>query len=236
MQTQKVNIITIGMKEINEEKNIETGEVTTNALQFFKKYEKVIYIAIIAVIVVILGIFGYKKFISEPRAVEATEQGFVAYDLFMNGQYQEALNGANGDMGFNAIIDEYGHTPYGNLAKYCAGICELNLGNYQAAIDRLESYKGHDAFTQYQVIMLLGDAYAELGNFQKAASYYEKATKTESEDIIAPTALYKLALTYSNLNENEKAQEVLNTLKTKYPMSVEANGPEADKMLGTMEF
>lgn len=223
------------MKEVKEEKNIENGEVTTNAINFFKKYEKVIYIAIIAVIVVILGIFGYKKFIAEPNAAEANEQGFVAFDLFMNNQYQEALEGSNGEMGFNAIIDEYGCTPYGNLAKYCAGICELNLGNFQKAIDRLESYSGKDTFTKYQAQMLIGDAYAEMGKLQEAAKHYQKATQTEGEDIIAPAALYKLALVYVSLNENDKAVDVLNTLKTKYPRAIESNGPEADKLLGTIE-
>lgn len=225
------------MKDTKEEKIIENGEVTSKAMQFVDKYGKVTLIAIIAIVVVILGYFGYKKFIQEPKAVEASESSYIAFDLFMNNQYQAALEGQDGAMGLNAIIDEFGSTPAGNTAKYCAGICELNLGNYQAAIDRFKSYSGKDSFTKYTAEMLMGDAYLELGNNEEAIAHYEKATKTNDEFIIAPAALQKMAIVYYNMGKFDEAAKALQTLKEKYPMSLEAPNSDAntDKYVGAIE-
>ena len=59
---------------------------------------------------------------------------FPAEANFRNGEYDLALNGDGNVLGFSQIIDEYGAKGGKDVYLY-AGLCELQLGNYQEAIN-----------------------------------------------------------------------------------------------------
>ena len=76
--------------------------------------------------------------------------------------------------------------------------------------------------------MRLGDVYVELDQLDKAAEAFEKAAESENE-MIAPMALSKAARVYLKLEDKASARRVLETIKTQYPGTQEAN--EAEKYL-----
>ena len=136
-------------------------------------------------------------------------------------------------MGFLGVIDEYGCTKAANLAHYYAGICHLNLGQYNEAIDQLKSYKGRDLYTGAEAQMLIGDAYAELENPNEAVQYYEKAAKSGNNLIVSPTALWKAGMMYLQLNNKDAAIKAFQQIKDNYPESPEWN--EVDKYISYAE-
>ena len=69
----------------------------------------------------------------------------------------------------------------------------------------------------------LGDAYAELGDKEKAASYYDKAISAGSDDLMTPYFLFKGGLLAKNMENNAKAVKYFNRIKSDYPNSNEAN-------------
>ena len=56
-------------------------------------------------------------------------------------EYQLALEGDANGPGFLDVIDQYGSTRAGNLAKHYAGICYLRLGDLDNAATYLAKYK-----------------------------------------------------------------------------------------------
>ena len=217
------------MKEQNEEKNLEIGGVIAQTEQYLQKNKKGLIIAAGIIIVVALGIWAFVEGYSKPRQRAAAEEIFAAEQWFKEGSFEKALNGNDQYLGFLDIIDEYGGTQSANLAKLYAGICQLNLGQYNEAIDNLKSYKGKDDITPAQAIMLTGDAYAELGNNDEAVAYYEKAAKKADNFITTPTALWKAGMIYMKLGKNDVAANKFETIKEKYPESSEWN--EVDKYI-----
>lgn len=227
MQSQKIQIIT-EMKEQNEEKNLEIGEVISNTEMFIEKNQKALIWGIVAVLVVVLAVFGARKFYFQPRQVEAAEMMFAAENLFANGEYEKALNGSDNEMGFLEVAKSYKCTKCGKMAAYYAGICQLNMGEYDAAVKSFKSYKGKDTFTKVQCAVLLGDAYLELGDASAAINNYEKAVKMDPDNYLtAPNALLKAGLTYLGQGNNEKAVACFKKIKENYPQSTER--AEVDK-------
>ena len=221
------------MKEQQEEKNLEVSGIIAKAEQFVEKNKKKLTIGAVAVVVVALAMWAYVALVAQPRQVRAAEDMFAAEQWFNQGDFEKALNGDDQFLGFTDIIDEYGCTKSGNLAKYYAGICQLNLGQYNEAIDLLKSYKGKDAFTGAEALMLIGDAYAEMDNAKDAVSYYEKAAAKASNFIISPTALWKAGMMYIALGDNESATKAFQQIKDNYPESPEYS--EVDKFIAYAE-
>ena len=144
-----------------------------------------------------------------------------------------ALKGNPMHMGFEAIAEEYGSTKAGNRAKYCAGIIYLRMGDYNKAIDYLNSYKGKDDFTPILAKVLVGDAYYELNKVKDAVDCYEKAARMDDNEITAPYALFKAGMGYLKLGDNAKADDAFKQIKEKYPFSTEAR--QIDKYIGYAE-
>lgn len=221
------------MKEQNEEKNTEVSGVIAKTQEFIEKNKKALIIVACAIVAVGLGIWAYIGLIANPRQVRASEDMFAAEQYFGEGNFEQALNGNDDFLGFIDIIDEYGCTKSGNLAKLYAGICEINLGKFNEAIDHLDGYKADDIFTKAIAKMLMGDAYAELNDAANASKYYQKAAKESDNVITAPTALWKAGMMELQQGNKAKAKELFQEIKNNYPESTEWN--EVDKYIALAE-
>lgn len=231
MQTDIFNKLQI-MKENKETQNTEIGDVISKTENFIEKNKRILVGAICAILVIVVAIFGYRA-CNENHNNEAADVIFPAQQWFGQDSLQLALKGNAQHPGFEQIADDYSSTKIGNLAKYYAGICNLRLGNYQAAIDYFEDYSGKDVMTSVTSIILTGDAYLELGNDNKALSCYEKAAKNSDDDINTPMALFKAGMIYMIQNNEKAALEKFNAIKTEYPASTEARS--IDKYIGYAE-
>ncbi len=70
---------------------------------------------------------------------------FKGEQYFARDSFALALNGNGADYeGFEAIIDQYGSTDAGNLAKSLRRYLLLQDGRYAKAIDLLKSFSGKD--------------------------------------------------------------------------------------------
>ena len=221
------------MEKQIEEKNTEMGSVITRSEEFIQKNQKTIIICVVAILVVVLAIFGLRKWYFQPREVRAAEEMYAAEQWFQQGDFDKALNGDDTFRGFLSVIDKYGCTKAGNLAKYYAGIANLRLRNYDEAIKWLGKYNGKDTFTKPIAIMAEGDAEMELGNTDKAVSLYIKAANADDNYITAPTALFKAGLGYLVMGDNAKALDCFKSVKQKYPEATEWQ--EIDKYIGIAE-
>ncbi|MBP5643153.1 MAG: tetratricopeptide repeat protein [Bacteroidales bacterium] len=205
-----------------DEERLEQIESTLGKTEMFvENNKKTITIAVIAVVVVVLAIFGIKKFVMEPREEAAEKAMFHAEQLFRADDYATALNGDGNFDGFLEVINEYGGTKSGNLAKCYAGLCYLNMGEFENAIKYLKEFKGKDQFMKPLAMGAMGDAYLELDNVAEAASCYEKAAKDTKNITTAPMFLMKAGYTYEMLENYNKALEMYTIIRDEYPTSTE---------------
>ena len=205
-------------KEEVRQEQVETS--VSKFEQFYEKYKNVIWIVLGAIVVIWLAILGYQKYIYQPKCAEAQEQAFPAETSFQNGEYELALNGDGNVLGFTEIIDTYG-TKAGKAVYLYAGICELQLGDFESAVSYLKKYNGKEPILAARAKACLGDAYVGLEDYKAAVSAYKKAV-AEADNIYAAAYLVKEGLALEQLGNKAEALECYKIVKDKYPQSIEA--------------
>lgn len=214
-----------------EEETIDLTQQLGNAEQFFEKNKKPIAAIVAAIVIIVGGFFAYKKLYAEPREAQAQADIFQAQYYLEKDSFNLALNGdSTGAKGFLAIIDEYGSTDAGNLAKHSAGICYLNLGKYDEALEQLEDYSNTgDIFVDAQNLGLIGDAHMEKGNVDEAISYYKKAADKDENDLTTPIYLMKAAGALDDQKKYKESVELYTRIRDNHSQSRE--GQEVEKFL-----
>ena len=191
----------------------------------------VILIVIAALITfVVTGIFGCDLFtrpIIEKTNVEKVQNEMLMAELyFEQNNFQKALDGDEKYAGFLEIVEKYGSTKPGKLAAYYAGICYLNLGEFEQAITYLKKYNIKDAFFSTFAEGAIGDANLELGRLQEAMTHYKKAAEMNPNDVTTPTFLFKLGLCQEIDNNFQEALNIYEKIRTNYPNSTETRDIE----------
>jgi len=199
---------------------------------------KVTYI-FVGLLAVAALVYGYRALISQPRIEQAAEMISAAQSRFEaeNPDFELALNGDANGAGFLEVIDKYGSTPSGNLAKHYAGICYLRLGDLENARKYLAEFstvKGlPGAIINAQNYGLQGDIAVENQDYAKAVKFYEKAVDAADNAYTAPLYLRKAALAEQALGNDAKAAEYFERITVSYPASTEAR--DAEKYIGSMK-
>jgi tetratricopeptide (TPR) repeat protein len=178
--------------------------------------------AALAILLVIGGYFGFTYYKNSQNTL-AQKDMFQAIYYFEADSLNLALNGDGNNLGFLAIIDDYGITDAGNLAHFYAGASYLKQGKYELARLYLEDFSSNDLLVQARAYSLVGDAYMEEKNYETAASFYNKAANYKPNKFFSPTYLMKEALAYEKLNQNDKAKEAYDKVINQYWESAEYN-------------
>jgi tetratricopeptide (TPR) repeat protein len=214
---------TMVKKKDSTEERIEAVEhALSKTEQFIESNQKRLTYVIGGIILVILLFFGFKKFVSSPREKSAEAAMFRAEYYFEKDSLDLALNGDGENEGFLGVIDDYGSTKAGNLAKYYAGLCYLNKGEYQKAIDFLKKFNGDDLIVSGMALGAIGDSYMQLDQVDKAREYYIKAAEKEPNDFVSPTYMLKAGWTYELQGKWKDAKVFYERIKKEYPKSHEA--------------
>ena len=184
-------------------------------------------------------VYGYRALIVSPRVEKAAEMIAEAQNRFEgeNPDFETALLGDDNAAGFLDVIEKYGSTPSGNLAKHYAGICYLKTGDLENAAKYLAKYspvKGiPGALINAQNLGLQGDIAVEQQNYAKAVKCYERPAKAADNNLTAPMYLRKAGLAEQAQGNNEKAAAFYEQILTSYPASTDAR--EAEKLLGSVK-
>jgi tetratricopeptide (TPR) repeat protein len=207
------------MAEVQEN---AVAEQLSKAEKFVTENRKSLLVIGGTIAALILIYFGYQNFIAGPREKEAAEQMFMAERYFEQDSLAKAISGDGNNLGFEAIVDEYGSTKAGNIAKYYLGFAYLKSSKYEEAAEVLSEFSSNDEVLNALALSGVGDAYTELNNTDEAISYYKKAAKKCKDDFNAPIILMKLGLSYDTKGEFQKAIEVYERIKKEYYESFEA--------------
>ena len=204
------------------DERLESIETTlSNTELFIEKNQKAIIAVLAVLIVVVLAFFGVKKYYLEPREKDAQTAIYHAEQYFESQNFASALNGDGNYLGFIGIIDEFGGTKTANLAKYYAGVCCLNTGDYNNAVKYLKEFKGKDVLVASLALGSMGDAYMELDNVAEAAKCYENAALKASNSFTSPMYLLRAGMAYEMIGNYQRAIDAYKKIKAEYPNSNE---------------
>jgi len=220
-------------KNQNREVVDDVENALTRTEQYIEENQKSLMIIVAAIIVIVGGYLGYQRFLVAPQEKEASAQMFMAERYFEQDSFRLALNGDGMNYGFLDIIDEYSITKSANLASYYAGISYLNLGEYEEAIDYLKDFDSTDEMVGPVSIGAMGDAHAELGEYDKALSMYKKAASKASNEFLSPIYLMKAGILYEQNGEYDKALEVYQEIEKEYKESRE--GRQIEKYIARVK-
>ncbi len=218
------------------------NEALSRSERWIEENQKMLTIVVTAVVVVVFAVIAVNQWVIKPNKVAASNDNAPAQVYFEQAQqavmqgdtakaaenFRKALEGDDADcVGFLEVADNYSNQE-AELAALYAGLCYAELGQNEEAAEYLSRFSAKDITVAPAVAMRLGDVYVELDQLDKAAEAFEKAAESENE-MIAPMALSKAARVYLKLEDKASARRVLETIKTQYPGTQEAN--EADKYL-----
>ena len=169
--------------------------IAGKAEEFFnnKRNQNLLFV-VLGLAILIVGGLTFFRFQQANNNAEAQREMFQAIYYFEQDSLGRALNGDGNNYGFLDIISEYSGTKAANLATFYAGASYLKLGQWDNAIRSLEDFGSDDYLLQARSYALIGDAYMELDDFEKAISAYQDAVDYKPNKEFTPVYLQKLAI------------------------------------------
>jgi tetratricopeptide (TPR) repeat protein len=212
-------------KEVENKKDeflLDAEVAYTKAEKWIEDNKKPLGIATIAIISAVLGYFLWTNWYIAGEEKVASGEMFAAQNYFEKDSFNLALEGNANNAGFLTIIEDHPFTKSANLAHYYAGICQLNLGKWDEAIENLEAFDSDDKMVAPIAKGGIGDAYMEKGETEQAIKYFMQAAELGNNNFVTPIYLMKAALAQEELGKFEDAVKLYERIKKEFSESQEA--------------
>ena len=154
----------------------------------------------------------------------ATTQLAKIIPYYDEGKYDQAIQGVpqEGAQGLKAIVDEYGSTPAGEIAKIYLANAYFQKKEYDQALEYYDDISVSDNMIEASALAGMAACYEAQGKYKDAAKYFEKAAAKNMVLTQAPDNLQRAAINYAAVGEKNKAKELLETIKKEFPTSSQA--------------
>lgn len=204
------------------------------AVDFFEKNKKHVYTALTIVVIAVAGIIllvNKRKANNEIAGVELQKIS----DIYNTGNYQQAINGDSLGIskGLQYIVDEYGSTENGEMAKIMLANSYNALRDFDKAEKYYKDYSGNNRILQASSVAGLASVYEARNNFSEAAKTFEKAANMDKDNPFIDQYLFYAAKDYYRANDFASAKKIFNKLKEDFPKS-KYNG-ESEKYKTAMQ-
>ena len=216
-------------KKKTEDQFAQVEQALTKTEQYIEDNHNSLLIIIGSIVCIIVLFNVYQKFYIEPLEKDAQIEIYMAELYFQKDSFNLALNGDGQYLGFLDVASDYSSTKVGNLANYYAGICYLQTGDYQNAIEYLDDFSSYDIILSSLALGCAGDAYMELGETDNAKDSYENAIKNSNNEFTAPRYMMKLAMIHEINGDYEEALDLYQSIKKDFKGSQQ--GSEIDKYI-----
>ena len=197
---------------------------------FIQKNFKKIAACVVVILVAILAAIGAKYYF-EARNKKAAEALYPCEQLFMQGEFEKALNGDGQEiLGLVEVAKKYSCTKSGNLAKLYAGLAYYNTDKAEEAEKYLADFDGKDdELLSPAAIGALGNVYAKQGKNDKAVETLKKAAKKADNSLLSPVFLVQAGEILESEGKSKEALKLYEEIKAHYRGSMQ--GQEIEKYI-----
>ncbi|MBN1638492.1 MAG: tetratricopeptide repeat protein [Ignavibacteriales bacterium] len=204
-------------KEIKEDPLIKS---VSKVKSFYEENQTKIFIALGVVAAIVFIVFIYLGGVKENNMKAATELGKIM-NLYDQGNYQDAIEGIPGTdlIGLKKIVDEYGSTENGEVAKIYLANSYTFIGEVDKALEYYLDYSGSNPLFEATAMAGAAGCYENKNEFKKAADLFLEAANLSEGNPLNSEYLFYAAINYIEVKENEKANELLEKIKKDYPNS-----------------
>ena len=181
--------------------------------------KKIIYWVLGAIVVIAGFILSYFFIYRNPHLKGAAE----AYNqVEITAMGNDSIAAAE----YKKVADKYPHTPSGHLAALEAAENFYDQGKYKEALDCLDKAKIGEDILEANVIILKGDCYVNLKQYDKAIESFKEAVKKgDKNEQIVPRALLKCATVYDEQKKYGEALKCYETIQKDFPTFQLGNAP-----------
>ena len=200
------------------EDGLQTAVVEGEA--FFEQHRTAVIAAVVGVVVLVAAVLGYQAYQAN-KSEEAQQLLGAVLNDYQAGNFEAALDGADGRPGLLAIAEDYGSTPTGEQATFLAADALFQLGRTDEAAAMFEDYSGEGLF---EASALAGRAAIaeQAGDNAEAARLYEQAAQTYATPAAAPGYLLDAARAHAAAGQTDEALAALQTILDDYEEAPEA--------------
>ena len=207
----------LSKKEIKEDKLVTTYYKAYGFIQE-NKNRLAMYVGILAVVILAIVLFMNNKKKNNETAGTELARVMSVYD---SGNYLEAIEGRAGTklIGLKQIVDKFGSTENGEIAKVYMANAYNNLGKLDDAYKFYQDYSGSNKI--FKATALAGQAsyQAYKKNYEKAADLYKKAAFVSEADVLNPEYLLNAGINYMAAGKNSDAKELFDKIKKDFTTS-----------------
>ncbi len=226
----------IGKKKKLSKKELQEDQLVTSfykTQEFFGENKQNLMIVGGVIAVIILAIFWYNSKIENDN-LQAANQLTKVIPFYEMGQFQKAIDGEPGTNinGLASIVDNYSSTDQGEIAKIYLANSYYSIGNYEKALEFYSDYSGKSDLHKASALAGEASCYEQLGNFDKAASLYNKAATAINIDSQAAEFMVSAGRNYLSSNDTESAKKLFEKVKKEYKNTTAAR--EVDKYLSQL--
>lgn len=199
-------------------------EYSSRFLHFYQTNKAAVWGGSIGLVLAIGLIIGYFVYSAQQES-QAQELLGMAEQSFARGNFDTALYGDEDafTLGFVQIANNYSRTSAGNLAKYYAAVSEYELGNYESALNYIQSFNVPSGIIGVSPITLHANILLELERYEDAAKMFERAAEWDRNNSTTPVNLFAAAEAYAEAGIYNQAQNHIDTILSDYSTSAVAN-------------
>ncbi len=207
----------LSRKKIKEDKLVSLYYKSYN--YFYDNKAKLIGygIGILIVAAAVVFYINYRVADNQTAGVELSQM----MNYYDNGSYLEAIEGKVGTniVGLKKIVEKYGSTEKGEIAKIYLANSYNRLGEYDEALKYYEDYDGDT--DMYKATALAGEAgiYAGKKQYLKAANLYKEAASVTKYNVLNPDYLMQAGINYLAVNLIKEAKQAFQKIREDYHSS-----------------
>ena len=207
--------------------------ITVDGEAFFEQHRTAIIGGIVAVLVIVAAVVGWRAY-QDKRSTEAQQLLGAVLNEYQAGNFQAALDGADGAPGLLKISDDYGSTPTGEQATFLAADALFQLGKTDEADKLFADYDGEGLFKASALAGRGAIAEAKSDN-AAAADFYQQAAAAYATPATAPGYLLDAARAYAAAGQADKATAALQSILDDYADAPEAQTAQVQMGMTTAE-
>lgn len=206
-------------RQVSRRQELRRDVVVTGfarVVQWYNEFRNYLIGAGIGLLVIIFAGIGY-GFYQQNQSVKAAERLGAIVRLYEQGQYRQALDGTEQQVGLLELADRFSGTDDGNLAAFYAGDALFRLGEKEQALtyfrryDKGDDYIGASAYAGEAAVL------EDQGDHERAADLYLRAVDAFPNPLTSPDYLLGAARNFEQVGDFDEARSAYERITEDYP-------------------